>query len=243
MFKIGEVAKRTGVSIRSLRHYDSIELLSPSGRSESGYRLYSKSDLMQLQQIVSLKQMGFPLNTIKSMLNDDSLTLQKTMEMHMEYMQNELLKQQQIYRQIKHVCELMQTKQEVSIDEVCQTVESIKMLEKYYTEEQLEELKKRTFHLDEKKAKEYDDAWHAVFNGLAELEKQGVAASSPKTKPFALKSRELLSAFTQGDEGIEQSIKKMYEQEGGGQMLRNHGLDVSDDLYEYYSQALAAHIK
>jgi hypothetical protein len=56
----------------------------------------------------------------------------------------------------------------------------------------------------------------------------------------------LLSAlriFTGGDKGIEQSLDNMYQQEGGGQMLRNHGLDVSDEQYAYYEAALHAHAK
>ena len=76
MFKIGEVAKKTGVSMRSLRHYDKLGLLSSSGRSASGYRLYNNKDIYRLQQIVSLKQMNLPLQTIQSMLLDDAMTLQ-----------------------------------------------------------------------------------------------------------------------------------------------------------------------
>ena len=68
MLKIGDVAKKTGVSIRSLRHYDEMDLLKPSSHSESGYRLYTKADILRLQQIVSLKQMRFPLKKIQSML-------------------------------------------------------------------------------------------------------------------------------------------------------------------------------
>ncbi|QDP72425.1 MerR family transcriptional regulator [Legionella israelensis] len=243
MFKIGEVAKRTGVSIRSLRHYDSIGLLSPTGYSDSGYRLYNKQNLMRLQQIVALKQMGFSLKTIKEMFEKDSISLQKTMDIHLTFLKEQFIQQKQIYQQVKHVCDLMSNKHEVSIEEICQTVESIKMLEKYYTSEQLQALKKRSFHLDEKKGHEYAKAWYAIFNSLDDLRQQGVEPSDAKTRPYALKSRELLSEFTQGDKGIEESLHTMYEEEGGSQMLRNHGLDVSDETYQYYQLVLEAHVK
>jgi DNA-binding transcriptional MerR regulator len=242
MFKIGEVAKKTGVSVRSLRHYDSIGLLAPSFHSEARYRLYSKSDLIQLQKVVSLKQMGFSLQAIKTILRDDAISLQKTMQMHLIYIQEKLAQQQQIYQQIKHVCDLINARKKVSIDTICQTVESIKMLEKYYSQEQLEALKKRSFHLDEKKAQEYDDAWYEIFDGLSSFQKQGIAAYDSKTKPFVIKAQKMLALFTQGDVGIEQSLERMYSDEGGGQMLRNHGLDVSDELFEYYKQAWNAHL-
>jgi DNA-binding transcriptional MerR regulator len=52
-WKVGELAKRTGVSVRALHHYDEIGLLSPSHRSEAGYRLYTEIDVARLQQIRS----------------------------------------------------------------------------------------------------------------------------------------------------------------------------------------------
>ena len=63
--KVGELAKRTGVSVRTLHYYDEIGLLSPSHRSEAGYRLYSAEDIARLQQIKSLRQLGFRLEEIR----------------------------------------------------------------------------------------------------------------------------------------------------------------------------------
>jgi DNA-binding transcriptional MerR regulator len=59
--KVGDLAKQTAVSVRTLHYYDEIGLLSPSGRTESGYRLYATQDIVRLQQIVSLRQIGFSL--------------------------------------------------------------------------------------------------------------------------------------------------------------------------------------
>jgi DNA-binding transcriptional MerR regulator len=61
MLKVGEVTKRTGISTRRLHHYDQIGLLKPSMRAENDYRLYSKTDLVRLQKILSLQQVGFSL--------------------------------------------------------------------------------------------------------------------------------------------------------------------------------------
>lgn len=63
--KIGEIAKKAGVSVRTLRYYDKEGLLSPSAESESGYRLYTDRDLVKLIQILMLKQLGFRLDEIK----------------------------------------------------------------------------------------------------------------------------------------------------------------------------------
>jgi DNA-binding transcriptional MerR regulator len=68
MHKIGEVADLAKVSIRLLRHYDEIGLLVPSGRSEAGYRLYAREDLLRLQQILFYRTLEFPLEEIRKLM-------------------------------------------------------------------------------------------------------------------------------------------------------------------------------
>ena len=65
---IGEVAKKMGVTVRTLQYYDKEGLLSPSTQSEGGRRLYSNKDLIMLHQILSLKSLGFTLDDIKDRL-------------------------------------------------------------------------------------------------------------------------------------------------------------------------------
>lgn len=65
---IGEVAKKMGVTVRTLQYYDKEGLLSPSTQSEGGRRLYSSKDLITLHQILSLKSLGFTLDDIKERL-------------------------------------------------------------------------------------------------------------------------------------------------------------------------------
>ena len=63
--------KLTGVSVRTLHHYDQIGLLKPSVRQANGYRLYSEEDLLKQQQIVALKLFGFELAQIQDLLSGD----------------------------------------------------------------------------------------------------------------------------------------------------------------------------
>src|SRR6185312_7681517 len=83
MLKIQEFAKRGGVSIRALRHYDSLGLLKPSARSRSGYRLYEASDLRRLHQIVALKAFGLSLTEIAHALKQAS-ALSPSLERQMQ---------------------------------------------------------------------------------------------------------------------------------------------------------------
>src|SRR5690606_6950244 len=76
-YSVGEVARLTGVTVRTLHHYDEIGLLSPSGRTAAGYRQYSEADLERLQQILTYRELGFPLEEIAEIVADpraDALT-------------------------------------------------------------------------------------------------------------------------------------------------------------------------
>src|SRR6266446_7574448 len=69
VWKVGELARRTGLTVRTLHHYDAIGLLKPSLHTEAGYRLYTASDVARLQQVLSLRQLGFSLEEVRDCLD------------------------------------------------------------------------------------------------------------------------------------------------------------------------------
>ena len=64
LLKVGELARRSGLTVRTLHHYDSIGLLKPSGRSDAGYRLYNRDDVARLHQVQALRRFGMTLADI-----------------------------------------------------------------------------------------------------------------------------------------------------------------------------------
>lgn len=68
MMHIGELAERTELSLRTIRHYDEIGLLVPSGRSEGGYRLYTNEDYDRLMLIRRMKPLGYSLEQMGDLL-------------------------------------------------------------------------------------------------------------------------------------------------------------------------------
>ncbi|HUG07861.1 MAG TPA: MerR family transcriptional regulator [Acidimicrobiia bacterium] len=67
-FQIGEVAESVGLSLRTIRYYEEIGLVSPSGRSEGGFRLYTESDIERLRLVKALKPIGMSLETMGELL-------------------------------------------------------------------------------------------------------------------------------------------------------------------------------
>lgn len=72
--KVGELAKRAGLSVRTLHHYDNLGLLEPSVRSDAGYRLYGAADIQRLNKILALRELGISLGEIRQILCEGTLS-------------------------------------------------------------------------------------------------------------------------------------------------------------------------
>lgn len=94
--RIGEVARRTGLTLRTLRHYDDLGLLVPSGRSSGDYRLYSGDDLRRLLAIQHLKSLGLSLDEVGAALDDPSFDASDVLARHIAVVQARLAAEQEL---------------------------------------------------------------------------------------------------------------------------------------------------
>ena len=90
MFTIGQVAKKYALSRSTLLYYDSIGLLSPGGRSESNYRLYSDSDLQKMDRIKLFRSAGLSLQSIALLLEKEGSELDITLEHRLTAINSEI---------------------------------------------------------------------------------------------------------------------------------------------------------
>lgn len=82
IYTVQKLATLAGVSVRTLHHYDQIGLLKPSKRTDAGYRLYGPKDLLKLQQVLFYRELEFPLEQVKKMINKSSFNMVKALEQH-----------------------------------------------------------------------------------------------------------------------------------------------------------------
>ncbi|HUB38489.1 MAG TPA: MerR family transcriptional regulator [Streptosporangiaceae bacterium] len=82
-WKVGALAKATGLTVRTLHHYDEIGLLQPSARLAGGHRLYDADDLARLYRIIRLRQLGFPLSQVAEVLAEPEWQLAPAIERHL----------------------------------------------------------------------------------------------------------------------------------------------------------------
>jgi DNA-binding transcriptional MerR regulator len=232
-FKVGELAQRTGVSVRTLHHYDEIGLLSPSRRSPSGHRLYGEADVVQLLRIRSLVQLGFPLDEVRVCLQRD-YSPERVLTLHLEKLRQQVADSQRLCQRLESLLARVRTEGDISVGEFLETIEAITMFEKYYTPEQMQKLAERRVQLGDDTIKAVEAEWPRLMAAVrAEMDK-GTDPKAPAVQPLAKRWKELLAMFTGGDEGIRQSAANVYANEPRAR--ERHGLDLA--LCEYIGKAL-----
>ena len=126
-WKVGDLAKLTGLTVRTLRFYDQIGLFSPSGQTESGHRLYNELDLSRLHQILSLKELGLSLEEIKSALNGGQISPLEIVGLQINQIKEQIKLQQKLLEQLRHVSKLMQGKAELTVEDFTSLLKAMKM--------------------------------------------------------------------------------------------------------------------
>lgn len=106
-YSIGEFAKKTGMTIRTLHYYDEIDLLKPSFISPTGRRFYSDENIIQLQKIVSLKFLGYPLEKIHALIHLKEWDLKESLEFQKQEMLQKKEQLQQVIRALDHALYIM----------------------------------------------------------------------------------------------------------------------------------------
>jgi DNA-binding transcriptional MerR regulator len=241
LYQASEFARLTGVTVRTLHHYDRLGLLKPSGRTAAGYRLYGERDFVRLQQVVTLKFMGLPLKQIKSLLDRDALDLPTTLRL-----QREILGERR--RQIEAAIEAIErAERQIALGQgsdweaLAKIIEVIEMqnnwdwVKKYYTEEQLAELAARgTPEVLERGRRE----WAALLKEVEQAIAEGVDPSSERAQALAARWNGLIEEFTGGNPEILASLKRLYADQAnwpdGAQK------PYTDEVSSFISKAVAS---
>src|SRR5262245_3386269 len=104
-WKVGELAKRTGLTVRTLQYYDDIGLLTPSYRTRSGHRLYLGRDIARLQQIVSLRELGFSLDEIRQSTTQPGFSLRNVIQLHVERLKDQIEAQRRLCLRLEAIAQ------------------------------------------------------------------------------------------------------------------------------------------
>jgi DNA-binding transcriptional MerR regulator len=212
-WKVGELAKATGLTVRALHHYDEIGLLEPSARTTGGHRLYDDDDVRRLYRIVALRSLGFGLDQIAEALNGNG-GLAETVRLQIARIDDRIAEARELRGRLERVLAATESGSP-SAGQMIETIEVMTMHERYYTKEQLDQQAERREALGGDPAmREAEQAWQEIADGLRAAVDAGTDPADPGVQALIDRSDELIAQFTGGDPGIRDSLQRMYESEG-----------------------------
>ena len=237
-WKVGVLAKRTGLTVRTLHHYDEMGLLKPSDRSESGHRLYTARNLARLQQILSLRQLGFALEEIGGFLNRPQVSVRRVIELQLNHLRTKLSLTRRLYDRLEGILGVLDRGRTVSAETLIKTIEVMNMLESHYTAEQLEQLKTRRETVGEERIREVEGEWRDLFEKVQLAMDRGEDPASEPVKRLARKWLALVQEFTGGDPGITQSLGNLYREKPD--TPNQFGMKVDPAVFGYIGKTIEA---
>jgi MerR family transcriptional regulator, thiopeptide resistance regulator len=235
LWKVGELAARTGVSVRTLHHYDAIGLLVPSHRGHGAHRLYTARDLARLQRIVALKSLGLALDEIGACLERPGAA-RELLRLQLERVRARIADEERLARQLEALDRRLADRDEASVDDVVETMEVLTMFEKYYTPEQLERLRSRADELGPEKLAAVRAEWPRLIAEMRAAMERGADPAAPEVQALARRWSELVQQFTGGDAAVARFTAALYR--GEPQVAAQNGLDPA--LFAYVARAQAA---
>lgn len=236
VWRVGELSKRTGVSVRALHWYEEIGLLSPPQRTEAGHRLYAAEDLGRLQHIRSLQQLGFSLDEIRECLSQRKFSPQQVIALHLGRLDQEIELQQRLRARLESIAARYGAAESVSAEEFIQAIEAMTMMEKYFTKEQLQELDQRKGVIGADEIKAVEQEWPELLGKVRTEMENNTDPADPRVQALAKRWMELLKAFSGGNREIEKSAATMYRNEPG--VAQQYGVDPR--MFPYIQKAIDA---
>lgn len=253
MYKVGQVAQQTGLSIRTLRHYDDLGLLIPSGRTDAAYRLYSADDLTRLLHIQSLKSLGLSLPEIKRALDDPTYDAHVVLQQHITLLQERIAQETALLERLKH----LQQAGEVGWAELAATIALTSRVQRrvqqfvaaaqempgkmQLTPEQLKHLHQQPLE------RQVEEDWGALISDIFTALEQGLSPETEEAQALARRWQNAVTQATGQRQDIAQAIGQTYQQHLPpefqamwrliSEALRqaNNGVSMNSQFSEHYS--------
>ncbi|QOY95408.1 MerR family transcriptional regulator [Massilia sp. UMI-21] len=228
MLKVGELAARAGLTVRTLHHYDSIGLLSPSARSDAGYRLYDRDDVARLQQIQALRAFGMALADIGVYLDSPQASPLAVVERQLSSLDRQIAQAQHMREQLQRLRTRLAAGEDTDLSIWLTTLEQMTMYEKYFSKEELARLP-----LYQNRAAQAE--WQELVKQAQSLIDRGVAPDAREAKAFAERWLGCVERDSGGDPAFILRLTAMTGQDPEAQQQ----MGLSPALLAYMRDAIA----
>ena len=196
MYHIKEAAQLSGVSVKTLYHYDKIGLLVPL-KSENGYRTYSQEDLERLQVILYYKYLGFSLEKIAELLKEDTTDILSHLTRQLDYLTQERQHLDTLISTLQKTIQEQKGERKMTIEEKFMGF-SYQDNQKYHqkaVEEYGQEVMDQALERQKGREDESTAAFNQVFQALAQNLQSGLAATAVENQEQAAKLLQAIRTY------------------------------------------------
>jgi len=232
LLKIGQLARRTGLTVRALHHYDAIGLLHPSARSGAGYRLYNQDDVSRLYRIQALRRLDLSLAEIARLLEGDSADLQSVIEQQIAVLDRQQVRTAVLRDRLATLLARVRANAEPALPDWLGTLELMAVHDKYFTADELNAMRLLRHKLERGDAA----GGRALVQEIRALMQRGVPPESEPAQALAAAWRELVRRSMGGDARLIFKLDTMQRQEPVAQSQTG----VDGALIDYMSAAATA---
>ncbi|HYW55399.1 MAG TPA: MerR family transcriptional regulator [Polaromonas sp.] len=223
LLKVGELAARTGLTVRTLHHYDTIGLLRPSARTDAGYRLYSRTDVARLHGIQALRHLGLPLNEIGNMIDGDGAALPAIITRQIQVLDQEVAKAAELRASLQLLETRLSSGSQPEIGDWLGTLALMTTYGKYFSPAE----QKTIFGNWDQIA----DKWPPLLAAVRSAMDRSVPTDSLELQPLAHRWMNLMLHWMDGDFDLLERWGHMYHREPVAQQQEGPG----QDMIEYIS--------
>ena len=216
--KVGELAKRTGLTVRTLHHYDAIGLLKPSARSDADYRLYNQADVGRLHAIQSLRHLGLSLADVGSMLERGGEGLSDTLARQIRALGHEITQATELRARLQLLQERLATGDAPDMTDWLSTLSLMSTYAKYFSAEEIRLI------LSNRKAQ--SASWEHLIAEVRLAMRQQLAADSRPVQTLALRWMNLTLAMMSDNFKLIERWGQMVSTEPKGQFRNGPGPEV-----------------
>ncbi|WP_273830488.1 MerR family transcriptional regulator [Serratia bockelmannii] len=229
LLKVGELARRSGITVRTLHHYDSIGLLVPSARSDAGYRLYNRADITRLHHIQALRRMGVSLAEVGAILARSGPALPAVIEQQIAMLEQQLAQIAALRGRLQHMHAQLSAGHEPELNDWLTTLELMTMYDKYFTADELMQLP--FYQADSTRNQE----WAALVSSVGQLMAEGIEPQAPQAQAMARRWMLMLERDTAGNPAFLTRLNAMHADEPS--MREQTG--ITPTMTDYITRAFA----
>jgi DNA-binding transcriptional MerR regulator len=209
-------AKRSGVTVRTLHHYDRVGLLKPSDYTGAGFRLYRDGDFARLQQIVTLKFIGFSLKEIKRLLDRKGSGLSAALRAQRITLEEKRRHLDSAIQAIAKAEGIAASRSKPEWETFQKITEEIQMqtnndvMKKYYNDEAGKLIDERKNLWSPELQKEVEEKWTALIKDVEAATASGMDPASPAAQALVERQAKLIEGFTGGHAAIQEGLGKLW---------------------------------